>query len=144
MNTHPLMIIRHVSVSDRHIKMALDQQLAPLGLNSSHHMFLFKIGEHPNITQDKLINLFHIHPSNIARGLATLEKKGFISREPSKEDKRTSHLHLTPKGEEAHHAIKAIIDELHQSLLKGFSPEEEQILNTLLHRLSDNAVNLVK
>ena len=46
-------LIKWLSVSDRFTKMYLDQQLAPFGINSSQHMYITVICNHPVITGNK-------------------------------------------------------------------------------------------
>ena len=72
-------ILKWLSIADRLAKLYLDRLLAPLGINSSQHMFLIKICQQPGILQDSLIDMFYIHPSNIVRSVTALERNGFVS-----------------------------------------------------------------
>ena len=81
--------IKWLSIADRHTKMYLDKKLEPLGLNSSQHMFVIKICQEPGISQEKMFSYFYLHPSNITRVIAALEKQGFLIRETNPADKRT-------------------------------------------------------
>lgn len=65
-----------LSVADRFYKIYLDKQLAPYGINSSQHIFLIKICDSPGILQDSLLEMFYVHPNNIERTIAALEKQG--------------------------------------------------------------------
>ena len=51
-------LLKWLSVADRFAKSYLDDQLAPLGINSSQHMYLLKICDQPGILQDSLPELF--------------------------------------------------------------------------------------
>lgn len=88
-------LIRWLSIAGRHTKMYLDQQFAPLGINCSQHMYIIKICEHPGISQEQFLDLFYLHPSNITRGLGSLIKSGFITKNASQQDKRTYCLYPT-------------------------------------------------
>ena len=69
-----MQLLKWLSVTDRFYKIYLDKQLAPYGINNSQYMFLIKICRSPGILQDSLLNMFYVHPSNIVRTVATLEK----------------------------------------------------------------------
>ena len=48
-------LLKWLSVADRFAKSYLDERLAPLGLNSSQHMYLLKVCDQPGISQDSLL-----------------------------------------------------------------------------------------
>ena len=68
-------LLKWLSVTDRFAKTYLDSKLAPLGINSSQHIYLLKLCDQPGILQDSLLEYFYVHPSNIVRTISTLEKK---------------------------------------------------------------------
>ena len=117
-------ILKWLSIADRFAKVYLDRQLAPLGLNSSQHMFLIKICQQPGILQDSLIDTFYLHPSNIVRTVMVLERNGFITRTPYDKDKRTWQLYPTDKAEAIIRQIKAACEQTEAVLLQGFTEEE--------------------
>lgn len=88
-------LLKWLSVTDRFYKIYLDKQLAPFGINNSQYMFLIKICRSPGILQDSLMDMFYVHPSNIVRTVAALEKRGMIMRSPNDKDKRTCKLYPT-------------------------------------------------
>ena len=93
-----MQLLKWLSVTDRFYKIYLDKQLAPYGINNSQYMFLIKICRSPGILQDSLLNMFYVHPSNIVRTVATLEKQGMITRSPNDKDKRTCKLYPTERA----------------------------------------------
>lgn len=135
-------LIKWLSITDRHSKMYMDHFLKPLGINSSQHMYIIKIWENPGITQDCFIGFFHIHPSNVARSIAFLEKNGFLTRKHNEKDKRTCRLYPTAKTEQAYTIIHQTIQELSRQLLSGFTKEEETLFLSLLQRTQWNALSL--
>ncbi|MDA3731080.1 MarR family transcriptional regulator [Niameybacter massiliensis] len=133
-------LLKWLSISDRYTKMHLDRELAPLGLNSSQHMYILKICQEPGITQDKFINVFYIHPSNVTRSIAYLEKADFIRKEPHPKDKRTCCLYPTEKGLAAYADILNIQSNWHERLLADFSPEERELFLAFLHKAGKKAI----
>ena len=58
---------------------------------------LFKAG---SLTQGKLCEILSQEKTGVSRLVAALEKRGYIRREPGKEDRRVKFLHITDAGRE--------------------------------------------
>jgi DNA-binding MarR family transcriptional regulator len=125
-------ILKWLSVTDRFAKMYLDNQLAPLGINSSQHMYLLKICNHPGILQDSLIESFYVHPSNIVRMVSALEKRGFLTRTPYAKDKRTCQLYPTQKALSIVGHIQTACKKTEAILMDRLSTEEQEIFDSAL------------
>lgn len=131
-------ILKWLSVADRYYKIYLDKQLAPFGINSSQHMFLIKICNSPGILQDSLMNMFYVHPSNIVRTIAALEKQGMITRSPNDKDKRTWKLYPTDHALSVVEEIKTICEKTESLLLQGITESEKEIFTELLIKAGEN------
>ena len=131
-------ILKWLSVADRFYKIYLDKQLAPFGINSSQHMFLIKICDSPGILQDSLMDIFYVHPSNIVRTIAALEKQGMITRSSNDKDKRTWKLYPTDRALSVLQEIRMICEETEALLLHGLSEEEKNLFTDLLMRAGKN------
>lgn len=125
-------LLKWLSVADRFAKIYLDNQLAPLGINSSQHMYLLKVCDQPGILQDSFINSFYVHPSNIVRTIATLEKKDFLIRVPYDKDKRTWQLYPTEKALAAAEEIRRACDKTEAVLLEGLSDDRKNEFTNML------------
>lgn len=137
-------LLKWISITDRHNKIYLDKKLKDIGLNSSRHFYILKIYENPGITQDKLIDIIHLNPSNITRALCQLEKLGFIERVAKKDDKRTYNLYPTDKALEVYPKINKIIDDWKNLLLSNFSEEEKECLLKLTRKSCINSLEATK
>lgn len=136
--------IKWLSVTDRYTKMYLDKRLEPLDLNSSQHMFVIKICEEPGISQEKMFSSFYVHPSNITRAIAALEKQGFLIREPNPADKRTCCLIPTDKAKEAYPRIKEIAQSWYDIVLDSFTEEEKKLLDRLVRRTGQALLEIIR
>lgn len=81
---------------------------------------------------------FGVAQSTIAGIISRLEVKGFVESFGDATDKRIKLVHITSAGvacctEAAYH-----MNEAEQTLLRGFSNEERDVLNSLLTRIADN------
>lgn len=128
-------VLKWLSVADRFAKAYLDQQLAPLGLNSSQHVYLLKVCDHPGITQDSLLNSVYVHPSNVVRMVSALEKKGFLTRTPCEQDKRTWQLYPTQRALDVCAQIRAACEETEAVLLHGLTDPARKEFQTMLTQM---------
>lgn len=131
-------ILKWLSIADRFYKIYLDRQLAPFGINSSQYMFLIKICDSPGILQDSLMNIFYVHPSNIVRTIAALEKQGMITRSLNEQDKRTWKLYPTDRAISVSKEIRSVCKQTETLLLQGISETEKNLLLDLLMRAGKN------
>ena len=127
-------LLKWISVADRFTKVYLDNQFAPLGINSSQHMYLLKICENPGILQDSLLESFYVHPSNVVRTVLALEKKGFLTRTLYEKDKRTSRLYPTEKALAIAGQVQEICDRTESMLMEEIGEEEQKIFADVLIR----------
>ena len=118
-------LLKWLSVADRFTKTYLDNRFAPLGINSSQHMYLLKVCSEPGILQDSMLDIFYVHPSNIIRMLSALEKNGFLVREPYEKDKRTYRLYPTDKAMNICEQVQIICQDAEQMLMEGISEQEQ-------------------
>lgn len=117
-------VLKWLSVADRLTKAYLDEKLAPLGINSSQHMYILKICANPGIQQDSLLESVYVHPSSIVRVIAALEKKGFLTRMPNELDRRTWRLYPTEKAMAVVEKIRTACADTEAVLMEGLSGEE--------------------
>lgn len=137
-------LLKWISVVDRFSKLYLDKQLASHGINSSQHMFLIKICEHPGIPQDSLIDTIYLHPSNIVRTVASLESKGLLIRKPCEEDKRTCRLYPTDQAMAVIADVEEACAQTEAVLLQGFSQEAREKFETSLIHMGKNITSAMQ
>lgn len=88
--------------------------------------------------QKELADLLHITPSAVATSLKSLEKGGYIHREPSADDARRNQVTLTEKGAEAVRACHRVLEDVAEQMLSGFSEQEREQLLSLRRRMLNN------
>lgn len=131
-------LLKWLSVADRFSKIYLDKQLAPFGINSSQYMFLMKICHSPGILQDSLMDMFYIHPSNIVRTIAALEKQGLLTRSPHEKDKRTCKLYPTEQAMSVIDEVRAVCEKAEAILLRGINESDQDLFVDFLTRAGKN------
>ena len=131
-------LLKWLSVTDRFYKIYLDKQLAPFGINNSQYMFLIKICRSPGILQDSLMDMFYVHPSNIVRTIAALEKQGMITRSPNDKDKRTCKLYPTDHALSVIDEVQAVCERTETLLLQGITETDQELFMNLLVQAGKN------
>ncbi len=131
-------LLKWLSVTDRFYKIYLDKQLAPFGINNSQYMFLIKICHSPGILQDSLMDMFYVHPSNIVRTIAALEKQGMLTRSPNDKDKRTCKLYPTDRALSVIDEVEAVCEKTEALLLQGITEANQELFMSLLVQAGKN------
>lgn len=93
------------------------------------------IREHGTISQKELVSRLDMRPQSASEMIQKLEKKEYITRERSQEDKRVMNIHLTSRGKIAAQQS----DDFQPVVLEALTHEEkeqfEHILTKLIHEL---------
>lgn len=119
-------------------RAALMAQMNARGLQGvGHPMMLLTIldqadDKRPEVycpAQRELAELLHISPAAVANSLKSLEKSGYIHREPG-QDARRNQVTLTEKGRQAVAGCHEAFETVSRRMLTDFSQEElEQLLS---------------
>jgi DNA-binding MarR family transcriptional regulator len=135
-------LMRRVTQS---IIQVADQRLAEHGLTSAQWTPLFKIHKQGGTaTVAALARELQTDVGAMTRLLDRLEKKGLCRRVRSTEDRRVVNVELTPDGEAAVAPVPAVLAEVLNGHLAGFSKTEWQALKTYLRRMIENGEALRK
>lgn len=122
------------------IEHCVDEMLAKKGFNLTKMQFilLHKVHEQNGSCQNELAFASNRNKSSLARAINVLEKKNYIARIPSKDDKRINQLFVTKTGLEVIERSNPIFDEMHSIIYKGISEEEANTVITILKRIREN------
>jgi MarR family transcriptional regulator, transcriptional regulator for hemolysin len=72
----------------------------------------------------ELSNYQGVEKPTVTRTISRLEELGFVEQVPSK-DRREKRMQLTELGHKVYTEVRLTIDEYEQSILKGFTEEEQ-------------------
>ena len=90
----------------------------------------------PEIPQKELSEILGMRPQSIGELLSKLEKKGYITRTPSPNDKRGIIVHLTEKGASAEESENSQVGP--DDIFGCLSEEEQSIFREYLDRMIDD------
>lgn len=117
----------------------VDRRLEGQGLTHAQWTPLFLLYKGKASTLAELARELQIDPGALTRTLDRLEAKGLCTRVRSTEDRRVSHLGLTPRGLAAAAQVPSVLSEVQNAYLKGFTETEWRQLLDMLRRLAANA-----
>jgi DNA-binding MarR family transcriptional regulator len=113
------------------------ERLAPLRLLPPHAGILGVLRKSGGLSQQKLADVLHMHPSGLVAIIDELEERGLLKRRDSVDDRRTYELHLTEKGQAALRDIGRVGQEHNESLCAALSHREREQLTDFLQRIGD-------
>ena len=124
-------------------RAAVQNELNAAGLSEVGHPMLLTILESGDdcCAQRDLANMLHISPAAVANSLKSLEKGGYIRREPGQRDARRNRVILTEKGAQAVAGCRASFQRVSGRMMSGFSSEELAQLAQFQRRMLNNLLN---
>ena len=105
------------------------------GLVPSHGDILVCLYKNGKMTMKDIANCIHRTKPTVTVLVDKLEKLGYIKREASEEDNRSTNIVLTQKGEDFKVTFEKISNELNKMLYKNLSPEESELIEKLLRKV---------
>lgn len=125
---------------------AIQAELSAAGLQEIGHPMLLCIlrsYEHRDPAgqlqaQRELADLLNISPAAVTTSLKSLERSGYIHREPGPGDARRNRVTLTEKGRQAVDRCADCLDRVTGRMFAGFQPRERELLAAFYQRMLQN------
>ncbi len=132
------------SVFYRMYQSYMNEEMKEYDLNFSECSYLVKIPESSSITQSEIGDLLFLDNAIVTRSIQRLEKKGFVSRIKSKEDKRAMLVSLTKKGLDARKVAKKKRTIWKDEVMSDISDSEKEIFEKVLKSITCKGINMAK
>ena len=136
--------MRQISVTYRCAMLYREKELADTGLAGCQTPYLVALYRMPGISQEELARYLNVNKSSVARQLANREKKGYVRREPSPEDRRVQLVYPAQRAMDIHDRLFEVLFGWSDYLTADFSDEEKQQLLCMMRRVADRAEAYVK
>ncbi|MFI8416421.1 transcriptional regulator SlyA [Serratia sp. NPDC078593] len=121
----------------------IDHRLKPLELTQTHWVTLHNINRlPPEQSQIQLAKAIGIEQPSLVRTLDQLEEKGLITRQTCANDRRAKRIKLTEEAEPIIREVDSVITSTRGEILSGVSPDEVQLLVSLIDKLEQNIIEL--
>ena len=115
------------------------ERFEALDIKPPHARCISVLCRNPGISQEQLTQKLCIDKSQVARQLACLEEKGYVTRSPG-EDKRVLLVYPTQKAEAVVPTIREVYRDWNEWLIAEFTPEEQEQFSSLLERARERAM----
>lgn len=113
----------------------LNNKLEKFNITTEQWTVLLKLSKQNKISQKLLAEVSGKDQSTLARILDILERKTFIERHPSKEDRRSFEIHITDSGLNLVGEVSPFLEDLFNKLLKDISLEKLEVYNAVLLKI---------
>lgn len=94
--------------------------------------------EHPGAIQRNIAKATRRGEANVSSMLQKLERRGLVERRIEPGDDRSKRVHVTPEGAALIEGLDTAMGGVDDTLLAPLSDTEQQTLQTLLIRVTDN------
>lgn len=119
-------------------KIKGDKELNELGIHVGQSFILEVIYMKKSCTQKEIADYLKISTSSITNPIKRLEEKKLIKKQQSKTDLRYNVITLTKEGTLTIKQMLSTINEIEQTMIKGFSTDEVNQLNDFFNRMIYN------
>ena len=93
-------------------------------------------------SQKQLAQWLHVSPATVANSLKSLERGGYVHKEPDAQDARRNRVSITEKGRQAVLECVKVFDTVDNQMLQGFSPEDQEQLMRYQEQMLNNLSQL--
>ena len=95
---------------------------------------------HGELSQRELAEMNSLKAPSISAIIKKMEDEGLVERRFNPDDRREIRVSLTPKGAEVDRSIVETLKSTDEAGLTGISPEDQELLMSLLCRIRDNLI----
>lgn len=116
----------------------LNFKLEEFHLTTEQWAVLFQLSKQNKISQKQLAEVCGKDQSTLTRILDILERKSFIERHSSREDRRSFVIHITEDGVVLSKKVAPFLKNIFKKLLKNIPKEELKIFREVLLQINEN------
>jgi len=125
-------------VNFRAFSRALEKLTSKHGVSAGQWRFLRVLWEQDNITQRELSDLAGTTEATTVRSVNALVKSGFVTRNRCTEDRRKSHIVLTPKARRLRAKLIPLVVAVNERAMQGLSKKDIDIARRVLEQTHAN------
>ena len=118
------------------IQEAVNQHLTAFGLTPKQMGLLFVLLDNDGISQRRAGEIQQVDRTTTMQSVDHLEKAGYLVRNSMKNDRRSYSLSLTAEGAALAKRLYADVRKIQSRYLEAITPEERDLLKTILLKLT--------
>jgi DNA-binding MarR family transcriptional regulator len=125
-------------IAFRNFSRALERRTIQHGVSAGQWRFLRVLWQAEGLTQRELSRRVGMREPTTVTALKSLERSGFVVRQQSAEDRRKTHVFLTPAARALRDTLAPCVAEVNEIALAGLSEAEVLTLRRLLQHVGRN------
>lgn len=125
-------------IAFRNFSRALEKRTLPLGVTAGQWRFLRVLWAEDGLSQRELSRRVGMREPTTVVALKSLERAGYIRREPNAADRRVTNIFLTQAARDIEERLLPCVVEVNAMATEGLTPAEANQLRALLGRVIDN------
>ena len=137
-------LMRRIEYTGRIHHMAFRSILREDGLPPAQASALRFIIRFPGMSQRELADRLHIQRATVTVMLQKMERAGYVDRRPDPMDQRIFRIYPTEMAVQQDEEGKRSIDGYFADVFRGFSSEEQQVMDDMLSRLGANLRGIIE
>ncbi|WP_297966093.1 MarR family winged helix-turn-helix transcriptional regulator [uncultured Anaerovibrio sp.] len=110
-----------------------------LDLTYTQYITMMAMWEHEQLSAKELGTILYLDSGTLTPVLKTLEKKGFVERQRSKDDERSLIISLTPSGMALQEQAASVPEEMAKCI--DMDMEDLKALHRLLHKFMETSID---
>lgn len=135
-------ITKHLIYAARQGQLCIGSRLEKYGITAAEEPFFMAIQKHDGATQEVLTSLVGVDKAATARAIASLERKGYLTRQQDRKDRRQNHIYAADKALEIGTEVQEELMRLNDEILNGISKEDQMVMYKALLKMEENLKNI--
>ncbi|WP_077612473.1 MarR family winged helix-turn-helix transcriptional regulator [Clostridium sp. Marseille-P2415] len=136
-----LTLARYVGILNRQTQSYITAAFSSLDINFSECIIFMNLFDKEGINQEELSSMLFIDKAATARTIKSLERKGFITREVPKDDRRAKKLFLTDKGRNYKSYFYSLLEKWENCTTEGLNKEMINLVFKGIQTMAENSSN---
>jgi len=133
-----------IFLASKSLERAAEHRIkSKLGLTASQWKVIMALKFFNGISQKELAGKIYVDGSTLVPVIDKMENGGLVERKPDPNDRRNNLIFLTKKSESAIDSIIEILLQLRKEFYKDISQKEQNKVQTILRKITDNADNIL-
>lgn len=116
----------------------LEQRIVPYGVSRGHWYFLRVLWIEDGLSQRELSARVGMMEPTTVIALRSMEKAGFVRRVRSREDRRKTHVWLTPKGRALRARLLPVARRIVEQAEAGISARDLEVFRRVISSMREN------
>ena len=112
------------------------------GVSDTAHRICTFLHFHGEVSQDTVARVLMLDKTTVAKALASMEGKGFVTRATDPRNRRKNIIRITEAGRAAIQDSADIYDRWLDTVCSCLSPQEQQQLSLIFDKLVDRALKV--